>query len=58
MAKKVSKNQRTDRAKNAAANRMAKIVVAEKKPNGQYRFKQKMVNVDAVQDELKAAAQL
>ena len=35
MAKKVSKNQRTDRSKNTVANRMAKIVVAEKKENGQ-----------------------
>ena len=55
MAKKVSKNQRTDRSKNTVANRMAKIVVAEKKENGQYRFKSKMVNVDDVQNELKAA---
>ena len=55
MAKKVSKNQRTDRGKNAAAKKMAKIVVAEKKPNGQYRFRQKMVNVDDVQAELQAA---
>ena len=34
---------------------MAKIVVAEKKPNGQYRFRQKMVNVDDVQAELQAS---
>jgi hypothetical protein len=55
MAKKVSKNQRTDRSKNTVANRMAKIVIAEKKENGQYRFKSKMVQVDDVQNELKAA---
>ena len=55
MAKKVSKNQRTDRVKNANAKKMAKIVVAEKKENGQYRFRQKMVNVDDVQAELSAA---
>ena len=55
MAKKVSKNQRTDRAKNAAAKKMAKIVVAEKKENGEYRFRQKMVALDSVQSELKAA---
>ncbi len=55
MAKKVSKNQRTDRSKNTVSNRMAKIVVAEKKENGQYRFKQKMVLADNVQNELKAA---
>jgi len=55
MAKKVSKNQRTDRSKNTVVNRMAKVVVAEKKANGQYRFKSKMVQVDDVQNELKAA---
>lgn len=55
MAKKVSKNQRTDRGKNAVANKMAKIVVAEKKPNGQYSFRQKMVALDDVQAELKSA---
>ena len=51
---KVSKNQRTDRGKGAAANRMAKIVVAQKKENGQYRFKQKMVSLDAVRQEAQA----
>ena len=55
MAKKVSKNQRTDRSKNTVVNRMAKIVVAEKKENGQYRFKSKMVQIDDVQNALKAA---
>ena len=55
MAKKVSKNQRTDRMKNAGGNKMAKIVVAEKKENGQYRYRQKMVALDNVQAELKAA---
>ena len=52
---KVNKNQRTDRAKNRQENKMAKIVVAEKKENGQYRFRQKMVQLDQVQNELKAA---
>src|SRR5690625_7772663 len=51
MAKKVSKNQRTDRMKNAASNKMAKIVVAEKKENGQYRYRQKIVAPDNVQAE-------
>ncbi len=55
---KVSKNQRTDRNKNAVANKMVKIVVAEKKENGQYRFRQKMVLAESVQDELKAAARV
>ncbi|HMB94289.1 MAG TPA: hypothetical protein VKP65_25800 [Rhodothermales bacterium] len=55
MAKKVSKNQRTDRGKNTVTVNMAKIVVAEKKENGQYSFRQKMVPLDSVQAEMKAA---
>ena len=34
---------------------MAKLIVAEKKENGQYRFREKMVPLDDVQAELKAA---
>jgi hypothetical protein len=56
MAKKVSKNQRTDRGKNQASKNMAKVVVAERKENGQYRFKQKMVLIDNLQQELSAAS--
>lgn len=55
MAKKVSKNQRTDRGKNTQRKRVAKMVVAEKKANGQYRFVQKIVELDDVQNELNAA---
>jgi hypothetical protein len=55
MAKKVSKNQRTDRGKNTQRKRVAKMIVAEKKPNGQYRFVQKIVELDNVQNELNAA---
>ncbi len=55
MAKKVSKNQRTDRGKNNTAKNMVKIVVSEKKPNGQYRFRYKMVEAENLQQELQAA---
>jgi hypothetical protein len=55
---KVSKNQRTDRLKGRQENKMAKIVVAEKKENGQFRFRSKMVQLDNVQNELKAARSL
>ena len=55
MAKKVSKNQRTDRGKNTQRKRVAKMVVAEKKANGQYRFVQKIVELDDVQNHLNAA---
>jgi len=55
MAKKVSKNQRTDRGKNRQENRMAKIVVSVKKENGQYAYVNKFVSLDNVQEELKAA---
>ena len=58
MAKKVSKNQRTDRGKNKQQKKVAKIVVAEKKANGQYRFVQKIVPVEEVQAELKASKAL
>ena len=55
MAKKVSKNQRTDRVKGGAVKNMARVVVAEKNENGSYSFRQKMVPVDEVQDVLKGA---
>jgi len=55
MAKKVSKNQRTGRGKGAESVKMAKVVVAEKKENGHYSFRQKMVPLDQVQSELNAA---
>ena len=54
MAKKVSKNQRTNRG-SQETKAMAKIIVASKKDNGQFEFRSKMVEANAVQDELKAA---
>lgn len=42
-------------ADDKASRKMAKLILAEKKENGSYRFRQKMVPVDDVQDELKAA---
>ena len=54
MAKKVSKNQRTNRG-GQDAKQMAKIIVASKKQNGQFEFRSKMVEAGTVQDELKAA---
>ena len=54
MAKKVSKNQRTNRGA-VDQKQMAKIIVAAKKDNGQYEFRSKMVEASQVQDELKAA---
>ena len=55
MAKKVSKNQRTNRGAGAEQKSMAKIIVASKKDNGQFEFRTKMVEAGQVQDELKAA---
>ena len=55
MAKKVSKNQRTNRGADAADKPMAKVIVANKKTNGQFEFRSKMVELSQVQDELKAA---
>ncbi len=39
----------------ATSRQMAKIVAAEKKANGHYSFRARMVSVDAVQDALNAA---
>jgi hypothetical protein len=55
MAKKVSKNQRTNRGAGVEAKQMAKIIVASRKDNGQFEFRSKMVEASQVQDELKAA---
>jgi len=55
MAKKVSKNQRTDRVNVDSGRDMARLVMAEKNKKGHYSFRQKMVDVNDVQDELKAA---
>ncbi|WP_179299413.1 hypothetical protein [Rubrivirga marina] len=55
MAKKVSKNQRTNRGAGVEAKQMAKIIVASKKQNGQFEFRSKMVEAGNVQDELKSA---
>ena len=54
MAKKVSKNQRTNRGAGATAKQMAKIVAATKKQNGHFEFRTKMVEAGQVQQELKA----
>jgi hypothetical protein len=40
-----------------SARQMAKIVAAEKKANGQYSFRARMVPADAVQQALKEARQ-
>ena len=55
MAKKVSKNQRTNRGADANQKNMAKVIMASKKQNGHYEFRQKMVEASQVQDEIKAA---
>jgi hypothetical protein len=52
MAKKVSKNQRTTRGAGADQKNMAKVIVAAKKQNGNYEFRQKMVETSRVQEEI------
>lgn len=54
MAKKQTFGDKV-RKQRQAGKQMAKIVTAEKKPNGQYRFRMKMVNAEDVSEELKAA---
>ena len=55
MAKKVSKNQRTNRGAGADAKQMAKVIIASKKQNGHFEFRSKMVETSQVEAELKAA---
>jgi hypothetical protein len=43
--------------KGPGSRKMARIVVAEKKDNGSYGYRQKMVPLDNVEEELKAAKQ-
>lgn len=54
MAKKQSFGDKVARQK-ATSKNMAKVITAERKANGQYRFKERMVVADRVQDELKAS---
>ncbi len=54
MAKKQSFGDKV-LAQKREAKKLAKIVVAEKKPNGHYSYKHKMVHVDDLKDELAAA---
>jgi hypothetical protein len=54
MAKKQTFGDKVLQAKREQ-KRMAKVVLAEKKPNGQYRFKTKMVDASEVKAELAAA---
>jgi hypothetical protein len=56
MAKKQSFGDKVLRQK-AESRKMARIVVAEKKENGQFRFRSKMVHQDELQAEIKAARQ-
>lgn len=56
MAKKQSFGDKVLRQK-AEAKKMARIVVAERKDNGQFRFRSKMVHQDTLQEEIKAARQ-
>lgn len=53
MAKKQSFGDKV-LAQKREAKKLAKIVVAEKKPNGHYSYKHKMVHVDDLQAELAA----
>lgn len=57
MAKKVSKNQRTNRGKQSVPNNTAKIVYAFKTQKGTYAFKDYLVKLDKVEEELERAKQ-
>lgn len=54
MAKKQAFGDKVLKQK-AEAKKMAKVVLSERKANGQYSFRHKMVHVDDLQNELKEA---
>ena len=54
MAKKQSFGDKV-LAQKRDAKKMAKVVIAEKKPNGSYSYRHKMVHLDNLQSELAAA---
>ena len=54
MAKQQSFSDKVKK-KDRDIKRMAQIVVAEKKTNGHYRFRSKMIDAATVKDELAAA---
>jgi hypothetical protein len=54
MAKKQSFGDKVLKQK-AEAKKMARIVVSERKENGQFRFRSKMVHQDELQTVIKAA---
>ena len=54
MAKKQSFGDKVLRHR-AEVKKMAKLVIAEKKANGHYSFRQKMVSASDVQSEIAAA---
>lgn len=43
------------RKQRASVKKMAKLIIAEKKENGHYSYRQKMVSIDDLQAELTAA---
>ncbi len=49
---KISKNQRPNLRGGLGSIKMAKVMVAVKKENGQYSFKHKMVPVDRVEETI------
>ena len=53
MARKVSKNQRTSRGGQKVA--MAKVIVSEKKSNGQFRSRDKVMLLEDVQEAVRSA---
>jgi hypothetical protein len=54
MAKKQSFGDKVLRQR-AETRKMAKIVVAERKENGHFRFRTRMIDMENVQDEIKAS---
>ncbi len=56
MAKKQRFGEKAAAKQSRARRQMAKVIIAEKKPNGQYRFRERIVPAEEVSDILKAAS--
>ncbi len=52
---KVSKNQRINRGSDQESVPMARLIITERKSNGNYRFRKKMVRQSDVKDEIQKA---
>ncbi len=56
MAKKQRFGEKAAAKQSRARRQMAKVIISEKKPNGQYRFRERIVPVEEVSNVIKEAS--